>query len=168
MSLAGACLGCGRGIPHGYLYVVTKYETIIRGKDFNVHQAVELWCHDCKPAAHRNKPTAATETAVGDTTLKTGKNVLMDMIAADVFKAPLAITAEFRGNSITASVRADGSILLDGESYATFSAAGGAAKAAICGEALATNGWAFWQYTDEAGVVHPVDDLRKRFPQNRA
>lgn len=49
VQLQGHCKGCGRGIPVGYLALVTKWEAVAWGK-FNVMKPVELYCRKCGPS----------------------------------------------------------------------------------------------------------------------
>lgn len=57
--LQGSCAGCGRGIPAGYLAVITKWSTVNRGGlPFMVPR--EMYCRGCRsevsaPVKHRRK-----------------------------------------------------------------------------------------------------------------
>jgi hypothetical protein len=42
----GRCAGCGRGIPQGYLPVVTRWGSVHRG-GMAIQVAVEMLCKDC-------------------------------------------------------------------------------------------------------------------------
>lgn len=60
-ELQGSCAACGRGIPVGYLPVVTKWKTVEWGKTLRVSKPVEMFCRQCKSSAtptythHRRK-----------------------------------------------------------------------------------------------------------------
>lgn len=47
-AVQGNCMGCGRGIPFGYIPTVTKWEKREWGKGMKVSVPVEIWCQDCK------------------------------------------------------------------------------------------------------------------------
>lgn len=49
LQLQGNCKGCGRGIPVGYLALVTKWQSVQWGK-FNVMKPAELYCRKCSPS----------------------------------------------------------------------------------------------------------------------
>lgn len=42
----GNCAGCGRGIPQGYVPVVTRWGTVHRG-GMAIQVAIEMFCKDC-------------------------------------------------------------------------------------------------------------------------
>jgi len=47
-QLQGSCAGCGRGIPFGYVAVVTKYQSVKQGQ-ITVSKPSEMYCHGCRP-----------------------------------------------------------------------------------------------------------------------
>jgi hypothetical protein len=69
---------------------------------------------------------------------------------------PAKLRARFKGQTIRATVRRDGTIRLDGKVFTSPSLAGSAAcKMPTC------NGWVFWQYEHAPGDWVPLDELRK-------
>lgn len=75
-KLQGTCAGCGRGIPVGYLSVVTQWQTVEWGKDFPVAQPATLYCRECG-------------VSTGPQTVFKRKRVRLDpttMTAADIAK----------------------------------------------------------------------------------
>jgi hypothetical protein len=78
------CAQCGRGIPHGYLALVTKWTTVVWGSGYVVHKPAEMYCRDCglnvslsgrrgtpkTPANAREKIIAALKTAISGSSLQ--------------------------------------------------------------------------------------------------
>ena len=89
-----------------------------------------------------------------------GQSELKDLIRAGLIKPEMTLFAEYRGSHYEATVQADGSILLDGISYKSPSAAGGAvtAKHGI----HPPNGWRFWKFTDSEGETRALRSLRQK------
>lgn len=60
LQLQGTCKGCNRGIPVGYLPMVTKWASVLWGS-FRVAKPVEMFCKSCAgdsvpaPAMYRRK-----------------------------------------------------------------------------------------------------------------
>ena len=69
---------------------------------------------------------------------------------------PMKLRTYFKGKTLKARVRRDGSINFGGEIYSSPSLAGAAAcKRRTC------NGWTFWQYERAPGDWIPLNELRK-------
>jgi hypothetical protein len=76
------------------------------------------------------------------------------------------------GRKVTATLRADGWIDLDGALYQSPSAAGGAAKEHAAGTILSvseksTDGWAFWKTRDANGDLVALKELRRRAAESK-
>ena len=69
---------------------------------------------------------------------------------------PMKLKTHFKGKTLKARVRRDGSINFGGKIYSSPSLAGAAAcKRRTC------NGWTFWQYERAPGDWVPLNELRK-------
>jgi len=104
------------------------------------------------------------ETEKGKTPKKQGPSGarcrLSDLIDANLLEPDTKLFAEYRGTTYEATVQAEGTILFEGTSYKTPSAAGGAvtAKHGI----HAPNGWDFWNLKDSEGAIRPLGSLRDK------
>lgn len=89
------------------------------------------------------------------------------LIEAGLLSPPVELTKKFRtGEVVKATIRADGSIAFDGQSYDSLSRAAAIARQAVgkLKEPPATNGWTFWRFFDkETKREEEVDLLRQRF-----
>lgn len=75
---------------------------------------------------------------------------------ADYISGPMILKARFKGHTITARVRRDGSIRMAGKVFTSPSVAGAAAcKHRTC------NGWTFWKYERAPGDWVVLDALRR-------
>jgi hypothetical protein len=83
---------------------------------------------------------------------KTGRKPIL---AAYTTK-PLQLRSRFKGATLRAKSRRDGTIRFDGKTYSSPSLAGAVAcKRPTC------NGWSFWRYERAPGDWVPLDELRK-------
>lgn len=71
--------------------------------------------------------------------------------------SPMKLRAQFKGKTVTASVRQDGIIRFEGKKYTSPSLA----AAAACNRRTC-NGWTFWKYERAPGDWVLLDNLRKR------
>ena len=95
-------------------------------------------------------------------TRKTSPRVALEnLIKAGLLSAGAAIFANYKGERYEATIQGDGTIVFEGNSYKTLSAAGGAITAKY--NVNAPNGWDFWQFTSPDGEAKPLDALRQRF-----
>ncbi|OQA24767.1 MAG: GIY-YIG catalytic domain protein [Verrucomicrobia bacterium ADurb.Bin345] len=77
-------------------------------------------------------------------------------VLAEYISAPLTLKARYKGQTITAHVRRNGSIRMAGTVYTSPSVAGAhACKRRSC------NGWTFWKYERAPGDWVLLDQLRK-------
>jgi hypothetical protein len=86
---------------------------------------------------------------------------LKALVDAGLVPQNAELFVDYKGTKYTAVVQGDGSVLFEGKSYRSPSAAGGAVteKHGI----HAPNGWKFWSYTDAAGKVKELDEARQAF-----
>ncbi len=97
---------------------------------------------------------------------------LVDLIQADLLKAPLELERTYRKTTLKAIIQADGKVVFGRESYDSLSIAGGMARLSVIGtksglkyrDYPSTNGWTFWQYHDpQTRGLKEIDTLRQRF-----
>lgn len=86
---------------------------------------------------------------------------LADLIKAGAVNAPMRLFREYRGRTLEATLHPDGTIEVAGKRYDSPSEAGSAARQAVTGRPMATNGWVFWQYAGHAGTPRPLAALRR-------
>jgi predicted type IV restriction endonuclease len=111
-------------------------------------------------AARRPPEQAASQITVGN------------LIQIGLIRPPLRIERKYKGVHLTAVVRPDGKIEFEGEAYDSPSTAAGMARKSVIGAPAGqlfpqTNGWRFWLYSDEGGVLREIDELRQRFLAQR-
>jgi len=90
------------------------------------------------------------------------------LISRGLITPPLLIERTFKGRRLTALVEKDGQVKWEGTAYATPS---GAARAAVSStdtpdqerKSPETNGWSFWQFEDQDGLLREIDVLRQRY-----
>ncbi len=107
------------------------------------------------------KKAWATMRLMADATLD-------NLIAAGLVKPPFEVERDYKGVHVTAVIEQHGKVVFAGEAYDSLSTAGGMARKQVVGAPLdrpypQTNGWQFWQYRDEHGELHAVEQLRKRY-----
>lgn len=93
--------------------------------------------------------------------------LLRHLIEAGVLSPPLEIHVLRRGQRHSARVEADGTIMFQGNRYATPSRAGIAVKL-LHGSQAGVSGWNFWQFTDADGRSQPLSVLRDQYLEQRA
>jgi hypothetical protein len=92
---------------------------------------------------------------------ETRRLTLKDLIDAGILKAPLKLTAQYKGKDLEAKVLESGEILFEGASYATPSAAGRAAQGK--GEGQGVSGWEFWNWDDDGESVKLALAVKKLY-----
>jgi len=92
---------------------------------------------------------------------------LPDLIAAGLLTPPLKLFRKYKGQMVEATLLPDGKVEFRGVQYDTCSAAAEAARQAVVGRRMNTNGWDFWQYRDAAGKRLCLDDARKRLVKTK-
>jgi predicted type IV restriction endonuclease len=93
---------------------------------------------------------------------------LDNLIATGLVRPPLEVERDYKGVHVTAVIEQNGKVVFAGEAYDSLSTAGGMARKQVVGAPPdrpypQTNGWQFWQYRDENGELHAVEQLRKRY-----
>ena len=89
---------------------------------------------------------------------------LADLIRAGIVAPGTQIEVTYKGQSFTAVIDDAGSIVFDGRSFSSPSAAGGDVITKVKGEpppgkpTWPTSGWTFWKYRDASGDLHPIAD----------
>jgi hypothetical protein len=86
---------------------------------------------------------------------------LSEVIAAGLLRPPVRIFRRYKGQDLEATILPDGMVECKGKRYPTCSGAADAARAAITGRPMNTNGWAFWQYRDNDGKTRHLELARK-------
>ena len=91
---------------------------------------------------------------------------LRHLIEAEILKLPFEIHMIHRRQRFTAHVEADGTIVSQGNRYATPSAAGSAIRVRH-GDRPEVNGWEVWRFTESDGRDQRLYVLRDRFLKQR-
>jgi len=95
-------------------------------------------------------------------TKRVGQRIkLRDLVDADLIPVGTVLFVDYKSVRYEASVEADGSILFEGLTYKTPSAAGGA----VTGKygVYAPNGWTFWKFRDKDGTIKPLEAARQEY-----
>ena len=77
---------------------------------------------------------------------------LADLIGDGLLKAGVRLFCEYKGQTLEATLLADGDVKYEGRQYSSPSAAGAAARQTVTGRQMSTNGWKFWQVEVEGGA----------------
>ena len=88
---------------------------------------------------------------------------LADLCAAGVLKAPARLFCMYKGHALEARLLGDGIVEFQDRKYASPSAAGEAARAAVTGRKMSTNGWSFWQVEGDGGKPQTLGQIRKAY-----
>jgi hypothetical protein len=94
------------------------------------------------------------------------KVVLAAVIRQSLLRAPLALTAEYRGQKFDAQLEYDGLVTFDGRRYWAPSQAARKAVAKVSGQRAPTSGWEFWHYQDAQGERVSLETVRQAFLSN--
>lgn len=93
---------------------------------------------------------------------------LLDLISAGVLKPPVRLHRRYNGQEVEATLLPDGQVEFRGTAYSSCSAAAEAARAAVSGRKMNTNGWSFWQHADAAGTLTTLEATRRRYMEQRS
>jgi hypothetical protein len=117
-------------------------------------------------ATAASAPTGRSERAVAKSEVS-----LQMLIHEGVLPVPARIFTRYRGKDLSATVAPDGTVVVEGVSCSSLSAAGGEARKHLYRgnrKEPATNGWTFWQTTDPTTKQDvAVDVLRDRYLQKK-
>jgi hypothetical protein len=89
--------------------------------------------------------------------------VVPRLLRDGILRAGLEISADYRGETLVATITSDGQVKFRGAKYKSPSAAGAAAKAFVSGKFMATDGWSFWSYMDGNGANVPLSVAREHY-----
>ncbi len=137
--------GARKLVPAGLVKIKT-----VDGKDEKLYEITD---------AGRKALTAASPTEPQG---EQGSGTLADLIAAGVLTPPLKLFRNYKGKRLEASLLADGAVEFQGKRYDTCSGAAEAARAAVSGHRMNTNGWVFWQYQSADGKKLLLRDARQQ------
>ncbi len=128
------------------------------------------------PDASQNKPPAdgrpkaarrgSKKSLSKDKVAKLGiakSEVLSVLINRGLLQQNAELSSEYMGHSLTARITKAGHVEFRGATYLSPSAAGAAAKQSVSGKFMATDGWSFWHFKDDAGQLVPIKTARQRF-----
>jgi len=87
---------------------------------------------------------------------------LEDLIVAGLVQPPLRLFRRYKGRLLEATLRPDGKVEFQGETYDSCSTAADFARSTVTGRRMSTNGWAFWQYEDAEGKARTLDHARQQ------
>lgn len=110
-----------------------------------------------EPLAEVRQQTLAARGPGGAHAGRTPRITLADLLAAGLARAGDRWHATTQGREVLAQVTDDGHLSVEGERFATPSAAGSHATGW-----QAVDGWQFWSIQDSDGTWQKVDELRKR------
>jgi hypothetical protein len=97
---------------------------------------------------------------------------LADVASEGLLQPPVAISRQYKGVMLSATIEPDIRVTFGGQSFDSLSTAAGMARRSVIGAPPGrkypqTNGWTFWNYVDEDGRPHPLDELRQRYWERR-
>lgn len=88
---------------------------------------------------------------------------LSDLIGAGLLSPPTRLFRKYKGQVSEATLLPDGAVEFQGKRYRSCSTAAVAARAAVTGQNMNTNGWIFWQYADVKGKKADLKTARDRY-----
>jgi hypothetical protein len=91
---------------------------------------------------------------------------LKELIDGGFLAAPLKLSKKYRGQVFEAELLRDGTVKFRAEIYSSCSSAADAARHVVIGGTPHTNGWAWWQFT-ENGKRKTLDDVRQEYLKGR-
>lgn len=115
------------------------------------------------PTPEKVTAVRTPKTAKAKVPSAAAKVELSDLIGAGLIAPPLGLQRTYKGNTLRATVQADGMVVFDGHPHSSLSTAAIRAKQSVIGKRLSTNGWDFWQYRDDAaGKLMSITQLRDK------
>lgn len=108
-------------------------------------------------------PKKMSNSAKSKRSIKHIPVTLADLIQGGLLKTPLRLFRKYKGKMLEATLNTDGTVRYDGTEYASGSNAAGFARQTVTGRYMSTNGWSFWQYTDDAGNKVTLEETRAVF-----
>ncbi len=96
------------------------------------------------------------------------RDVAATLIREGFLKAPVDLTAKYRGETLKARLLEDGGVEFGEKRYKSPSAAAVQAKATVTGRPMSTDGWRFWEYRNESGQLVPLDAVRQEFLKQKS
>ena len=88
---------------------------------------------------------------------------LSDVIGAGLLSPPVRLFRKYKGQVSEATLLPDGAVEFRGERYESCSTAAEAARSAVTGRKMNTNGWVFWQYLDAKGKKTLLMTAREKY-----
>jgi len=94
---------------------------------------------------------------------------LKQLLDAGLIQPGAALRQRYLDRDVTATVEPDGRVRVGDEIFKSLSIAAGAARVNVKGRPAdgrryyQTNGWTFWEFTDESGRQQPIQALRTRY-----
>ncbi|HEX9701013.1 MAG TPA: hypothetical protein VGD06_16280 [Acidobacteriota bacterium] len=95
--------------------------------------------------------------------------LVIGLIEAGVIDPPLELERRYFDRRLKAQIEPDGTVTCMGKSFCTLCSAATYARD-TCSDVRgsdshtrSSNGWAFWQYRNEAGELENIGTLRRRF-----
>lgn len=107
-----------------------------------------------------SEPSTLNGTA-GRSIPRASEITLEELIRRGTLKAPLKLTALYKGKTLRAMLLGNGAIEHNGHQYPSCSAAAEAAISTIGANRRSVNGWTFWVTEDQAGNRVSLDKLRR-------
>jgi Restriction Enzyme Adenine Methylase Associated/Type I restriction enzyme R protein N terminus (HSDR_N) len=98
---------------------------------------------------------------------------LKQLIDAGLIAPGTQLRQRYLGENVSATVEEDGRVRVGDEVFNSLSIAAGAARVNVKGPPTdgrryyQTNGWVFWEYTDDAGRQQPIRAMRKQYLARR-
>lgn len=111
------------------------------------------------PIPVKLRPVARTKATVPGS--------LVELIRDGALTAPLPLSRKYKGKTLTATLREDGTVEIGGTRYPSPSTAANMARRTVTGRDMHTNGWSFWQYKDVNGDLRTLADARSTRRESR-
>ena len=92
---------------------------------------------------------------------------LVDLIKAGLLSPSTELVRRYKQKVLQGTLLQDGQVEFQGTTYPSCSKAGEAARAAVAGRRMNTNGWSFWQVRDDGQLV-TLKAVRERYLATRA
>ena len=93
---------------------------------------------------------------------------LLDVIQAGLLAPPLKLFRHYKGHDLEAELNPDGTVSFQGTICKTCSRAAESARGTVTGRRMNTNGWTFWQYRDQNGILVELAVPRQEFQKRKS